>query len=50
MRKYTLQILRLNVYLLINYNLLKIMIFPFKSTVFTFLTPTHSQLTPYISK
>ncbi len=39
MRKYILQILRLNVYLLINYKPLKITIFPFKSIVFTFLIP-----------
>ncbi len=37
MRKNILQILSLVVYLLINYKLLKITIFPFKSTVFTFL-------------
>ncbi len=36
MRKYILQILRLNVYLLFNYKLLKITIFPYKSTAFTF--------------
>ncbi len=30
----------LNVYLLINYKLPKITIFPFKSTVFTFPIPT----------
>ncbi len=42
MRKYILQILRLDVYLLINYKLLKIKIFPVKSTVFTFLIPTIS--------
>ncbi len=40
MRKYILQILRLDIHLLINYKLLKITIFPFKSTVFTFLIPT----------
>ncbi len=40
MRKYILQISHLNVYLLINYKLLKIIIFPFKSTVFTFPVPT----------
>ncbi len=37
MRKYILQIL---LYLLINYKLLKVIIFPFKSTVFTFPIPT----------
>ncbi len=36
MRKYILQILRLNFYLLINYKLLKITVFPFKDTVLTF--------------
>ncbi len=40
MRKYIFQILRLNVYLLINHNLLKITILPFKSTASTFLIPT----------
>ncbi len=40
MRKYILQILGLNIYLLINNKLLKITIFPFKSTVFTFPIPT----------
>ncbi len=39
MRKYILQILHLDVYLLINCKLLKITIFPFKSTMFTFLIP-----------
>ncbi len=40
MRKYIFQILRLDVYLLINYMLLKILIFLFKNTVFTFLIPS----------
>ncbi len=40
MRKYILQILRLNVYLLINCKPLKIMIIPIKSAEFTFIIPT----------
>ncbi len=40
MRKYILQILGLNVNSLINNELLKITIFPFTSTVFTFPIPT----------
>ncbi len=40
MKKYILQILRLNIHLLINYKLLKITILPFKYTALTFLIPT----------
>ncbi len=40
MKKYILQIVRHNVYLLINYALLKITIVQFKSAEFTFPIPT----------
>ncbi len=43
-RKYILQILRLDIYLLINYKLLKITIIPFISIVCIFLISTISSL------